>query len=69
KMSGTDRLVARSTPRRKVLCVRAFDFVEARGAMQIVRLGSNTFPLHLCGDKSDEESCLFGVERILFVSS
>ena len=64
-MSGTDNTVARSTPRRNVLCVRPFDSVEARSAMQIVRLVSSTCLLHLCGDKSDEKSSILGVERIL----
>ncbi len=42
KMSGSGSFEARSTPRRKVLCVRAFDFVEAKGAQRTVRLGSST---------------------------
>ena len=47
-LSGTDRLEARSTQRRKAVRVSPFDFVEARGAQRAVRLGPNTFSLHLC---------------------
>ena len=48
KMSGTDRFEARSTPRMQIERVSSFDSVEARRAMQIVRLVSSTCSLHLC---------------------
>ena len=47
-LSGSVSFMARSTPRRNVLRVRAFDSVEAKGAQQIVRLVSSTCSLHLC---------------------
>ena len=46
KMSGTDRFEARSTPCCAVLRARSYDSVVAMGAVQNIRAGSNTFPLH-----------------------
>ena len=48
KMSSTVNIIARSTPRRKAVRVRSFDFVEARRAQRTVRLGSSICSLHLC---------------------
>ena len=61
--------MARSSPRMQFERVSPFDSVEARSAMQIVRTGPSTCLLHLCGDKSDEKICIFGVERIAYVFS